>query len=105
MATATGSKTETSAAPRPPPKTHDHEGVNFRPSLGGQLWAVVDSSRGSAPRGRPRAAQVTPGGRRRHAEGEAAESSVVPALHVCGTRLPSAVTGNAEVGTGMDPSA
>ncbi|RFU19184.1 hypothetical protein D0Z06_22530, partial [Geodermatophilus marinus] len=42
-ATATDSRTATSAAhTRPPPKTHDHEGVNFQPSLGGQLWAVVD---------------------------------------------------------------
>ena len=42
-AKATGSRTATSAAPtRPQPKTHDHEGVNFRASLQGQLSTVVE---------------------------------------------------------------
>jgi len=48
-AKATGSRTATSAAPtRPQPKTHDHEGVNFRASLQGQLSTVVDR-RASSP--------------------------------------------------------
>jgi hypothetical protein len=37
-------QTRPAAPTRPPPKTHDHEGVNFQPSLRGQLWTVVDNS-------------------------------------------------------------